>query len=290
MSHPLQTGFIGLGTMGHWMAKHLADRGFLTTVWNRTTDKAAAFAHETHIKPAASPADLAKRVDVICLCVSADDDVLQLIRSILPHLRPGQIVIDFSTVSCETALESCRLIRDAGADFIDAPVTGGVEGARNATLAIMVGGESVTLERVRPLLETVGNRIIHMGEVGMGQSAKAVNQVLCAGINQAVTEALAFGEQLGLSMEKLIQVLSGGAAGNWFLDKRGHTMTRSTFEPGFKLRLHHKDLRICQSMAKHLGTTLPLTDITESHYRDLMDAGYGEEDISALYRLKRPAT
>ena len=289
MSQLLQAGFIGLGAMGHWMARHLAERGFLTTVWNRTADKAVDLAHEAQITPAASPADLAERVDVICLCVSADDDVLQLVQAIQPHLRPGQIVIDFSTVSRETALESSQRVRAAGGDYLDAPVTGGVEGARNATLAIMVGGESITLDHVRPLLEAIGNRIVHMGDVGMGQSAKAVNQVLCAGINQAVTEALAFGEHLGLSMDKLIQVLSGGAAGNWFLDKRGHTMTRGTFEPGFKLRLHHKDLRICQSMAGQLGTALPLTDTTEAHYRELMTAGHGEEDISALYRLKRPS-
>jgi len=214
---------------------------------------------------------------------------MQLVRAIQPHLRPGQIVIDFSTVSRETALEACGLIRAAGADFLDAPVTGGVEGARNATLAVMVGGDTATLDRVCPLLEAMGNRIVHMGDVGMGQSAKAVNQVLCAGINQAVTEALAFGEHLGLSMEKLIQILSGGAAGNWFLEKRGHTMTQGRFEPGFKLQLHHKDLKICQSMAGQLGAQLPLTDTTETHYRELMATGHGEEDISALYRLKRPA-
>jgi 3-hydroxyisobutyrate dehydrogenase len=290
MSQSLHAGFIGLGAMGHWMARHLADRGFLTTVWNRTDQKATAFARETNLTFATSPAELAEQVDVICLCVSADGDVMQLVQAIQPYLRPGQIVIDFSTVSRETALKACGLIRAAGADFLDAPVTGGVEGARNATLAIMVGGDTDTLERIRPLLEAVSHRIVHMGDVGMGQSAKAVNQVLCAGINQAVTEALAFGEHLGLSMEKLIQVLSGGAAGNWFLEKRGHTMTQGHFEPGFKLHLHHKDLKICQSMADQLGTQLPLTDITETHYRELMTSGYGEEDISALYRLKRPSS
>lgn len=287
MNGQLRAGFIGLGAMGYWMAGHLAERGFLTTVWNRTTEKSIAFARDKNVIPAASSVELAEQVDVICLCVSADDDVLQLVRTIQPHLRPGQIVIDFSTVSRETALTTCELIRATGADFLDAPVTGGVEGARNATLAIMVGGNALTLDRVHALLATISNRIVLMGDVGMGQSAKAVNQVLCAGINEAVTEALAFGEHLGLSMDKLIDILSGGAASNWFLEKRGHTMTRGTFEPGFKLRLHHKDLRICQSMADQLGTALPLTDTTEAHYRELMAAGHGEEDISALYRLKR---
>ncbi len=285
----LQAGFIGLGAMGEWMARHLANRGFLTTVWNRTAQKSADLARELNLIQSASPSALAERVDVICLCVSADSDVLDLVQAIRPTLRPGQIVIDFSTVSRETALAAARLIRASGADFLDTPVTGGVEGARHATLAIMAGGEAATLERIQPLLEAVGSRLIHMGGVGMGQSAKAVNQVLCAGINQAVTEALAFGEHLGLDMDKLIEGISGGAAGNWFLDKRGATMTQGLFKPGFKLRLHHKDLGICQSMARQLNIELPLTDTTEQHYRALMAAGHGDEDISSLYRLKRPA-
>jgi 3-hydroxyisobutyrate dehydrogenase len=128
-----------------------------------------------------------------------------------------------------------------------------------------------------------------MGETGMGQSAKAVNQILCAGINEAVTEALAFGERLGLDLAKLIQVMAGGAAGNWFLEKRGSTMTRGVFVPGFKLALHQKDLAICLAMARELGVSLPLTEMTRRHYRKLMEAGHGEEDISALYRLKRPS-
>jgi len=139
-------------------------------------------------------------------------------------------------------------------------------------------------------LSAMGQRIVHMGATGMGQSAKAVNQVLCAGINEAVTEALAFGDQLDLDPDKLIQVLSGGAAGNWFLEKRGPTMTRNLFEPGFKLALHHKDLAICLTMANALGVTLPLAAMTLEHYRELMAAGHGDEDISALYRLKRPPT
>ena len=286
---PLKAGFIGLGAMGLWMARHLATEGLLEAVWNRTSPKAAAFSAELNVPLASSPADLADRVDVVCLCVTADQDVLELVESILPQLRPGQIVIDFSTVSRETAIRSHQCIQATGADFLDAPVTGGVEGARSATLAIMVGGNPLTLERVTPLLTVLGKRIVHMGEVGMGQSTKAVNQVLCAGINEAVTEALAFGEHLGLEMDKLIEVISGGAAGNWFLDKRGPTMTRDIFQPGFKLQLHHKDLRICQEMARQLGIDLPLTDTTEKHYQTLMVDGHGEEDISALYRLKRPS-
>lgn len=289
-SSSLTAGFIGLGAMGELMAKNLAAGGLLTAVWNRTEEKAAKLAVQLGVSQALSPADLAERVDIILICVSADLDVLEMVERCHPALTPDKIVIDLSTVSRETAQGAARLIRTTGADFLDAPVTGGIEGARNATLAIMVGGNPETLERVRPTLSRLGTRIVHMGETGMGQSTKAVNQVMCAGINEAVTEALAFGVHLGLDMHKVIEVVSGGAAGNWFLEKRGPTMTQGVFEPGFKLNLHHKDLKICQSMARKSGHKLPLTDITADHYQSLVSAGYGDEDISALFRLKRSAT
>lgn len=286
----LKAGFIGLGSMGAAMARNVAKAGLLGAVWNRTAARATELASELAVTQAGSPAELARQTDIILMCVSADADVLDVIQQLLPALEPGKTVVDMSTVSRETAREADRCVRDRGAEFLDAPVTGGMEGARNGTLAIMVGGHEGTLERVRPVLSAMGQRIVHMGATGMGQSAKAVNQVLCAGINEAVTEALAFGEQLGLDLDKLIQVLSGGAAGNWFLEKRGPTMTRNVFEPGFKLALHHKDLAICLAMASPLGVTLPLSAMTLEHYRELMAAGHGDEDISALYRLKRPPT
>ncbi len=139
--------------------------------------------------------------------------------------------------------------------FLDAPVSGGVEGAKNGTLAMMVGGDADALEKARPVLEAMTGRIMHMGATGSGQATKAVNQIMCAGINQAVTEALAFAQAQGLAMDKVIDVISGGASGNWFLQHRGSTMTQGTFAPGFKLALHHKDLKICQSMAKQTGAS-----------------------------------
>lgn len=274
--------------MGVHMARNVAKHGLLAAVWNRTEAKAAEFAAERGVIHARSPAELAAVADIILICVSADADVLAMIDAILPTLKAGQIVIDFSTVSRETAQEAARRVRATGADFLDAPVTGGVEGARLGTLAIMVGGAADTLERARPVLNTLGRRVVHMGETGMGQSAKAVNQIMCAGINQAVTEALAFGARLGLDMDKVIDVVSGGAAGNWFLEKRGPTLTRDIFQPGFKLALHHKDLLICEAMAQGLDVELPLTTQTRRDYAELMAQGHGDEDISALYRLKRP--
>ena len=140
-------------------------------------------------------------------------------------MKPGSIVVDLSTVSSETAKNAAAMLLNKEVDFLDAPVSGGVEGAKNGTLAMMVGGSTKALEKVRPVIEVIAKRIIHMGETGSGQATKAVNQIMCAGINQAVTEALAFGQALGLEMEKVIDVISGGAAGNWFLDHRGSTMT-----------------------------------------------------------------
>ncbi|CAI8828488.1 3-hydroxyisobutyrate dehydrogenase [Methylocaldum szegediense] len=285
----IRAGFIGLGAMGTHMARNVARGHFLSSVWNRTEASAITLSQELGVQCAASPALLAAHVDVILICVSADADVLEVIHALLPGLRPQSIVVDMSTVSSDTAREAARLVENKGADFLDAPVTGGVEGAKNGTLAIMVGGKLTTLEKALPILETMGSRIVHMGEVGAGQAAKAVNQIMAAGINEAVTEALAFGETLGLDMRKVIDVVSSGAAGNWFLEKRGPTMTQGIFKPGFKLALHQKDLKICKGMADKLGIKLPVTEMAMNDYAKLIAEGHGDEDISALYRLKRPS-
>lgn len=151
----------------------------------------------------------------------------------------------------------------------------------------MVGGDKKTLDIALPVLEAIGSRIVYMGKTGSGQGTKAVNQIMAAGINQAVTEALAFGQAQGLSMQSVIDVISGGAAGNWFLQNRGATMTKETFVPGFKVGLHHKDLEICIKMAQQSNAKIPLTEQTLVDYEKLIDQGYEDEDISALYRLKR---
>jgi 3-hydroxyisobutyrate dehydrogenase len=282
-----KVGVIGLGAMGAPMARNLGRAGLLDAVWNRTTGKAEALAAELGVVRASDPDDLARRCDVILTCVSADSDLLNVIDALMPGLSAGKLVIDTSTVQPATAEAIAQRLATVGCDFLDAPVSGGVEGARNATLAIMVGGSVANVERMRPVLNAIGQRIAHMGPVGSGQSTKAVNQIMCAGINHAVTEALAFAEAQGLPLDKVIDVVSSGAAGNWFLEKRGPTMVRCEFAPGFKLALHHKDLAICKAIAEQRGVTLPVVEMTLSQYRQLMDAGYGDEDISALYREKR---
>lgn len=278
----MKVGIIGLGAMGLGMARRLAQAGFLAGVYNRTAAKMTEF-NVTHY---AHPELLAAELDVILLCVSADKDVLDMVDVIATTIKPNTIVIDTSTVSSETAQQAAARLAEKHAAFLDAPVSGGVEGAKNGTLSMMVGGDAEILDRVRPVLACMTARIIHIGATGSGQATKAVNQIMCAGINQAVTEALAFAEAQQLPMAKVIEVIAGGAAGNWFLDHRGLTMTQGEFSTGFKLALHHKDLKIAELMAAQAGIPIPLAAMTITDYEQLMREGYGDEDISALYRLK----
>ncbi|HUD41342.1 MAG TPA: NAD(P)-dependent oxidoreductase [Dokdonella sp.] len=283
----LNAGFVGLGAMGRPMAGHLAQAGLLRAVWTRSADKAAAAAHGWAIAPVAGLAELAARCDVIALCVPADADVLADVDVIAQHAAPGLVVVDHSTVSSVTAQEAQRRLRAAGGDFVDAPVSGGVEGAIHGRLSIMVGGEAAAVERVRPLLACYAAKISHLGPVGAGQNAKAVNQVLVAGIAAAVCEGLALADALGLDAQTLIPTLSAGAAGNWFLDKRGATMLRDEFSVGFKLALLHKDLKIVRELARGAGTDRSVIEKALADYAVLMAQGHGDEDISALIRLKR---
>ncbi|MCQ8103409.1 NAD(P)-dependent oxidoreductase [Methylomonas sp. SURF-2] len=283
----MQTGLIGLGAMGQGMARNLARAGHLQAVYNRSPGKADALAAELNVRALDSPAALAGQSELILLCVSADRDVLEVVTALCETIKPGSVVVDMSTVGSNTAKQAAALLANKQADFLDAPVSGGVEGAKNGTLAMMVGGDRLVLERVGPVLQAMTARIEHMGPTGSGQACKAVNQIMCAGINQAVTEALAFAQAQGLDMEKVVDVVSGGAAGNWFLQHRGKTMTKGVFKPGFRLALHHKDLLICRQMAEQARLECPLTDATLGDYELLMQQGFGDEDISALYRLKR---
>jgi len=273
--------------MGAPIARNLHRTGYLACVWNRTAEKAQQLAIEIDVAIATDPASLAQQCDLVILAVSADADVLAVIEAMLPGLRNDAVVVDTSTVSSETANRAAELLQPAGVAFLDAPVSGGMEGARKGTLAMMVGGESEVLRQVTPVLDSIAGRIEHMGPVGAGQATKAVNQVMAAGINQAVSEALAFAEALELPLDKVIDVVGSGAAGNWFLTHRGPTMTRGNYEPGFRVALHHKDLAICKRMAERFNAALPVVEMTLIHYRRLMEAGLGDLDISALHHEKQ---
>ncbi len=282
----MQAGFIGLGALGDPMARNLARAGLLGGVWNRTTTRAQAFAAATGVRAFADPAELAAACDLVCLCVSADDDVLSVVGQLAGHLRRGAIVMDFSTVSAATARRAAALLAADGAGFLDCPVSGGVEGARKATLAIMCGGDEATFERARPMLETLGKTVVLIGPNGFGQSAKATNQILCAGAIQAAAEAMAFARAEGLPLDKVIATLGQGAGSSWYFVHRAPFMARGEFPAGFRVQLHAKDLRICREMAARHGVALPLVEDTLAAYAELVAQGHGEEDVSALFRLK----
>ncbi|MFK8068371.1 MAG: NAD(P)-dependent oxidoreductase [Gammaproteobacteria bacterium] len=280
----MKTGVIGLGAMGIGMALNLHKTGHLAAFWNRSPERSKPLSEQTGIAASNSPVDVAAQCDLIIICVSRDADVLEVVKAMLPNVKKGTVVIDTSTVSSDTAKQVAELLRPVGADFLDSPVSGGVEGAKNGTMAMMIGGDEAVLESVRSVLETIGGNIVYMGSTGSGQATKAVNQIMAAGINQAVTDALAFGESMGLDMEKVVDVVGSGAAANWFLDHRGKTMLKNEFSTGFKVALHHKDLSICHDMA---NAPLPSVEMTLKDYDQLIAGGYGEEDISSLFRIKR---
>ncbi len=279
-------GFAGLGAMGRGMARNLHRAGQLRTVWNRTTARSAELAAELAITAAANPAALARDCDVIVLCVSADADVLAVVDALLPGLRPDALVIDCSTVSSDTAHEATRRLAARGAGFLDAPVSGGVEGARDATLAIMAGGTAQAFARAQPVLQAMGRTVTHFGPSGFGQAAKATNQIMCAGVIQAVAEAMAFAKAQGLPLPQLIETLGNGVGSSWYFVNRAPNIVRDAFPAGFRVRLHAKDLAICRAMAAQFGVELPVVETTLAQYRELIAQGHGDEDISVLFRLK----
>ncbi|MGN6452533.1 MAG: NAD(P)-dependent oxidoreductase [Steroidobacteraceae bacterium] len=282
----MRTGFVGLGAMGMPMARNLQRAGLLAAVGNRTRGKAEALATELKVEAPATLPELAAGCEAVVSCVSADADVLEVARALLPALRQGALVLDCSTVSAATARQAAELLAPRGADFLDCPVSGGVEGARDGTLAIMVGGTAEGCERAQPILKTLGRTIAHFGPVGAGQAAKATNQIMCAGIIEAVAEAMAFARAEGLPLDKLIDTLGKGAGSSWYFVHRAPNMARGSYPAGFRVRLHAKDLGICHDMAARFGVELPVVERMRREYAELEARGYGDEDISATFRLK----
>ncbi len=283
----MKTGWIGLGAMGLPMAGHLHRHGHLAAVWNRSGEKARGFADEHDgVAAADSPAALAASVEVICLCVSADDDLREVVAAMREALRSGQVVIDHSTVAPITARELAEDLAELDVAFVDAPVTGGVEGAKNGQLAVMAGGEREAIEKVRPVIDSYARVMHHLGPSGAGQSAKAVNQLMVAGIAEAVCESLALMQRLELPSEPMLELLGGGAAGNWFLDKRGRTMLADSFETGFDPKLLLKDLKICDHLCREADFDSAVLRQALGDYQALVNTGETGRDISALFRHK----
>ncbi len=288
-STPPPVAFLGLGALGAPIAANLLAAGFPLTVHNRSRPAEEPLA-AAGARRADSAAQAAGTADLIGLCLSDDTAVEAVLfgpGGVVGGAAPGALVIDFSTISPACSRALAARLAERGVGYLDTPVTGGTEGARAGTLSILVGGAVSDLERARPLLQAAGSCITHFGPVGSGQQAKAVNQVLVAGSYAAVAEAMALGQRLGLPMQQVCQALADGAAGSWALENRAAGMLKSRFPLGFKLALHRKDLGIALAAAAATGMELPITERVAALEDDLIQAGYGEEDVSALVRWFR---
>ena len=278
--------FIGLGALGLPMAVNLRAAGYRLRVHTRSRAAESDPGLEGS-SPADSPAAAASGCAALLLCVSDDaavESVLWGEQGAGPALEEGSLVIDCSTISPSTARTMAERLAQRGIAYVDAPVTGGTEGAKAGTLTVLCGGEAAAVETARPVLEVIGGSIHHFGDVGSGQQVKAVNQVLVAGSYAAVAEAIALGQHLQLPMEQVVDALRQGAAGSWALEHRSQAMLNDAYPLGFKLALHHKDLGIALDAALQTGLKLPITEAVHAQEQSLMDAGLGNADVSALRR------
>ncbi len=275
--------------MGHHMAAHLLDAGHGLTVFNRTPAKADDLVALGAAR-ATSSAEAAAGADVVFTCVSDSADVEEVVLGgdgAASRMRPGSVLVDCSTIAPAVTRRIAAELADRDIGCVDAPVSGGSEGARLGTLTAFVGGEVAHVTTAGPALEAFCTSITHLGGPGAGQAAKAVNQVLVAGTYAALAEALVLGEQEGLPMPDLVTALSGGAAQSWVLENRSDNVIRGEYPLGFRVALHLKDLRIALAEAGELGIDLPLTQLIAAQEERLVEAGFGDEDLSNLARVPR---
>lgn len=276
-------GFIGIGIMGSGMAANLVGAGHEVTVWNRTRSRAEAL---EGVAVASSPAEVARQCPIVMICVSDTPDVVEVVGGedgLAEGLEAGSLVVDHSTISPSATRELAASVAEYGTAWLDAPVSGGSEGAQKGTLSIMVGGASDDLERARPFMEAFGS-ITHVGPVGAGQTAKLVNQILVVVNQLAASEALLLAEAADLDLEATLAAVEGGAAGSWMLSNRGPQMIRRDWQPGFTIDLQQKDLRLVLEAADELGTPLPGTALVFQLYRALQRRGLGSEGNHALVK------
>ena len=284
-----RVGFIGLGTMGAAMAANIVRAGFPLTAWNRTAgrgqeivDLGASFVE--------TPAAVAADSDIVVICVSDTPDVEAVLfgtDGVAVGAREGTLIIDCSTIAPSRSWKFAERLDALGLAMVDAPVSGGSEGARNATLTIFVGGHERDVERARPVLTALGRTITHVGPIGAGQAVKAVNQVILAGAYLGVAEGIVLAIKAGLDVPQVIDALGGGAAQSWVLANRSGRMLDNDYPLGFKLSLHRKDLAIALGLADQLGVSLPLAAMTAALESGLIAQGHGDEDMSALARAIR---
>ncbi len=285
----MDVAVIGLGTMGAPMALNLMKAGHRVVVHNRTRDRELPLV-EAGAQRADTPAVAAANADIIVTCVSDTPDVQTIIldgNGVIAGAKPGSLVIDMSTISPTTTRDIAASLAEKGVAMLDAPVSGGSEGAQQGTLSIMVGGDAADVARAMPVLEAMGKTITHVGNIGAGQLTKAINQIIVAGTYWSIAEGMALGLKAGLDMEKVTQAVGGGAAGSWGLTNRAGNMINNEYPLGFRVRLHRKDLLIALEAARELNLPLPMAAYVEQVESSLIGKGYGDEDVSAIARSVR---
>jgi 3-hydroxyisobutyrate dehydrogenase-like beta-hydroxyacid dehydrogenase len=280
-----KVAFLGLGVMGGNMARRLVQAGHEVWVWNRTASKAADFVAAHGGKAAASPAEAARQVDVVLVCVGNDDHVRAVLSGpagAFAGMRPGTLLVDHSTVSAEVAREQAHQAARLGCAALDAPVSGGESGAQQGTLTIMVGGQESHFQRAQPVFEAYSKRARLLGPTGSGQLAKMVNQICIAGVVQGLAEGLHFAETAGLDPLQVVDVIAHGAAQSWQMVNRHATMVDRKFEHGFAVDWMRKDLSLALEEARRNGSRLPLTALVDQFYSDVQSLGGGRWDTSSL--------
>jgi 3-hydroxyisobutyrate dehydrogenase len=279
--------FLGLGVMGYPMAGHLARAGHDVTVYNRTAEKAAKWVEQHGGRSAATAADAARDADIVLMCVGNDHDVRMVANEALAGMRAGAMLVDHTTASAGVAREVEDVARSRRIDFLDAPVSGGQAGAENGKLTIMVGGDPAVFARAEAVLAHYARAVTLMGPTGAGQLTKMVNQICIAGLVQALSEGIDFAQRAGLDSERVLDVISKGAAQSWQMENRGKTMAADKFDFGFAVDWMRKDLAICLDEARGNGAALPVTAIVDQLYARVQARGGGRWDTSSLIRLLR---
>jgi len=284
-----RVAFLGLGTMGMAMAANLARAGFAVTAWNRTPGRVEELG-DLGVAEAATPAEAASQAEMVVICVSDTPDVEAILfgsEGVIEGAQPGTLIIDCSTIAPSGSWDFAARLREADLRMVDAPVSGGSEGARNATLTIFVGGDERDVEHARPVLSALGRTITHVGPIGAGQAVKAVNQVILAGTYLGVAEGIVLAMKAGLDVEQVVAALGGGAAQSWVLANRSERMIDNDYPLGFKVALHRKDLAIALDLAGQLGAVLPVSALAAQLESGLVGQGHGDDDMSALARVIR---
>ncbi len=281
-----KVAFIGLGVMGYPMAGHLKTKGgHDVCVYNRTSAKAEKWVSEFGGRSAPTPAEAAEGADFVFTCVGNDDDLRAVTLGedgVLGTMEAGSVLIDNTTASADVAKELHAAADAKGCGFVDAPVSGGQAGAENGVLTVMVGGDEATFAKAEPVIQNFAKMVGHMGEVGAGQLTKMVNQICIAGLVQGLSEGINFGKSAGLDIEKVIEVISKGAAGSWQMENRYKTMNAGEYEHGFAVDWMRKDLGIVLDQANTNGVSLPVTALVDQFYSDVQAMGGNRWDTSSL--------